>query len=158
MSPVVLRTLRSSAVVALILLSPTSPLSSSEDNRHRELVVELMELTGAAELGAQVGGAMIEQMKPAMPQVPAEWWERFSAKIDSAEIVQVIVPIYEKHFTVEELQATLEFYKSPVGRAVLEKMPAVTQESMAAGQEWGRSVAQEILRELQADGFEVPQT
>jgi|GEM_PF-4526553 len=32
-------------------------------------------------------------------------------------------------------------------------MPQMTQESMQAGQEWGRKIAEEIYSELKKDGY-----
>ncbi|WP_431307733.1 DUF2059 domain-containing protein [Agaribacter marinus] len=34
-----------------------------------------------------------------------------------------------------EIAALIEFYESPVGRSYIEKIPAITQESMAIGQQ-----------------------
>jgi hypothetical protein len=38
--------------------------------------------------------------------------------------------IYKKTFTQEEIDGMLAFYKTPAGKAVITKMPAVTQYSM----------------------------
>lgn len=49
-------------------------------------------------------------------------WERM--KSDS-------VQIYREVFTQEEVDALIAFYRTPAGRAMLEKMPLVMQKSMA---------------------------
>lgn len=78
------------------------------------------------------------------------------AKVDPDDLSSLAIPIYAKHFTDREIDALLEFYRTPVGRSIVSKMPKVMQESMAAGQAWGRDLMQEVLRDLQADGYEVP--
>jgi hypothetical protein len=48
------------------------------------------------------------------------------------EIIQAMIPAYEKHFTRGDIAAMNTFYSSPVGQKVLEELPAVTQEGMQA--------------------------
>jgi hypothetical protein len=44
------------------------------------------------------------------------------------EIVEAMVPAYQKHFTHGDIVAMNAFYSSPVGQKVLEELPAVIQE------------------------------
>jgi uncharacterized protein len=48
------------------------------------------------------------------------------------DIVQAMIPAYQKHFTHGDIEAMNAFYSSPVGQKVLEELPAVTQEGMQA--------------------------
>ena len=59
--------------------------------------------------------------------------------------------LYEETFTEEELDGTLAFYKSPAGRALLEKMPALMQRSMAVAQEMMADVQPEIESALHSN-------
>jgi len=86
----------------------------------------------------------------------SEWWDRFIAKVDYEGLNEIIVPIYAQNFTDEELDGIIDFYRTPVGQSVLTKMPTVVQDSLQAGQQWGLSLAQEVLEELEADGYDVP--
>ncbi len=67
------------------------------------------------------------------------------------------VAVYRQHFTQEEIDGMLQFYKSPLGQAVLGKMPALMQAGAAESQrrlgpmlERIRHLAQETYAELQA--------
>ena len=53
------------------------------------------------------------------------------------------------------MDGIIEFYRTPVGQSVIAKMPAVTQDSIMVGQTWGISIAEELMRELEADGYEL---
>jgi len=46
----------------------------------------------------------------------------------------LMIDIYRKTFTEEEVKGMLDFYKSPAGQAVIAKMPAVMQASMQMAQ------------------------
>lgn len=43
---------------------------------------------------------------------------------------EIYVPIYSKYFTIEEVQAIIDFYESPAGKKMLESTPAIMSESM----------------------------
>ena len=144
----------------LLVLTPagTSPVFSKAERGMRskaERIQELMELTGAGDRALQMMNAMIGRMKELVPDVPATWWDRFTAKVDIHELESLLVSVYDKHLTDEEIDAMLEFYRTPVGRSIISKMPAVMEESMAVGEKWGRGIAEEILRDLEADGYAV---
>lgn len=48
------------------------------------------------------------------------------------EIVQAMIPAYQKHFTRSDIEAMNAFYSSPVGQKVLQELPAVLQEGNQA--------------------------
>jgi hypothetical protein len=59
------------------------------------------------------------------------------------------VPIYVEHLTVEEMQAAIDFYETPEGQSLIEKMPVISQESFAVGQQWGMELAQRVMEEIE---------
>jgi uncharacterized protein len=54
------------------------------------------------------------------------------------EMVDAMVPIYQKHLTKSDLDAILAFYATPVGQKLLREQPAMMQEATQAGGEIGR--------------------
>jgi hypothetical protein len=138
----------------LALCFTTYPQASSEESSRTQRIQDLLELTGAGDLGVQVMNQMIEHMQSAMPHVPAEWWNRFMSNVDPTDLNEVVIPIYEKHFTDQEIDAMLQFYQTELGRSIISKLPTVMQESMVAGQLWGQQLATRIIQELLEDGYE----
>lgn len=108
-------------------------------------VRELMTLTGAGDLGVQVMRQMMPGLKKLGPDLPASYWDEFMESVDPNELVALMVPIYQKHFSEEEIRETIRFYQSATGRKVIQTLPLVMQESMAAGQQWGQKLAQRVL-------------
>jgi hypothetical protein len=45
-----------------------------------------------------------------------------------------------------ELRELIRFYETPLGQKMIAELPALTRESMAAGQELGRRLAERLLR------------
>jgi len=119
-------------------------------------VEELLSITDSEELNIQVIESIVDQFRQINIDVPDDWWDRFLEKIDYEELDRLVIPIYAQHFTIEELDAIIAFYKTPAGQSVLEKMPLVLQDSMLIGQHWGTEIAQQILDDLAAEGYAIP--
>jgi hypothetical protein len=56
-----------------------------------------------------------------------------------------IIPIYDKHFTNEELVGFIEFFKTDVGRVYLNKMGIVALETMQIGNKYGELVYNKLV-------------
>jgi len=46
------------------------------------------------------------------------------------EMIQAMVPAYQKHFTKGDIDSLVAFYSSPTGQKILREMPAITGEAM----------------------------
>ncbi len=55
-------------------------------------------------------------------------------------IVKLVLPLYRRTFTQEELQAAINFYSSPAGRSINQKMPQLATESMKLTTELNQKV------------------
>src|ERR1700689_5176975 len=48
------------------------------------------------------------------------------------EMLEAIIPVYQKHFTKGDMDALVAFYSSPTGEKMVKEMPAIMSESMQA--------------------------
>jgi hypothetical protein len=101
----------------------------------------------------QMMNTLLPNLQRMAPQVPASFWQEFAKEIDPNELVAIVVPIYQRHFTEREIQEMIRFYKTPTGQKFTRELPLVTQESVAAGQQWGQQIAQRAIAKLQAQGI-----
>jgi hypothetical protein len=46
------------------------------------------------------------------------------------QLIEAMVPAYQKHFTKGDMEALTAFYSSPTGQKILQELPAITSESM----------------------------
>lgn len=53
----------------------------------------------------------------------------------SDELVDAMVPIYQRHLTKSDLDAIVSFYDSPAGKKLLKEQPAMMSEAMQASQD-----------------------
>ncbi len=134
----------------LLLLFALSARADIAPEKRQE-IDRLMRLTGMVSLMDQMKGQMIANYRKTMPLVAGEFWTRFQDRIDMKQLLERIVPIYDKHYTIEDLKAVNAFYETPAGRKLLSSLPAVMQESMQVGQQWGQELGQSIGAELAAE-------
>jgi hypothetical protein len=134
----------------IVLLSLALALSAHAEiaATKRAEIDKMLRLTGMEKLMDQMKTQMLDGLKSSMPDAPAGFWEKFSAKMDTRELLEKIIPIYDQYYTIEDLRAVNAFYSSPAGQKVLSSLPQVMQASMKAGQEWGEKIGQEAAEEV----------
>lgn len=134
-----------------------TPASPVKDPEKRRLIDDLLARTKAVDLALQSMESSIGAQRMANPRIPAVFWDRFiaRAKAERGEFAAMIGGIWDRHFTTAELRELLAFYDTPVGKKTLEMLPAISQESMVAGQQWGQRLGMEIGAELEAEGVKL---
>jgi len=60
----------------------------------------------------------------------------------------VYYPLYDKYFTEEDLQAMIDFYKTPTGKKTISVMPQLLQESMQRVSQIIQPEATRIFKEI----------
>ena len=114
---------------------------------------KIMALTGSGKLGIQVMQNMVNTFKTTYPNVDPSFWDDFMKEVKPDDLVNMVIPVYDRNFTDEEIDGMLAFYSSSVGQKVLAKLPVVLQESMEAGKSWGQELSQKIIQRLQQKGY-----
>lgn len=127
--------------------SPEPPSATKEED-----IRTLLRLTDAENLGMQMANGLIEPFKALAPEVPEEYWEELFSKANMGQMIDQIVPIYDRHLTHQEIRDLIVFYQTPSGKALVEKMPQIMQESFQVGQAWGAKLGQELYQQLVEDG------
>ena len=134
--------------LALLPLFAVLSFSSSTfaEQASAESVKILMDKTGAGELGVQAMNQMLPALKNMVPNAPETFWDDYMAEFNPDDLVNMTLPIYQKYLTEEEVQAINAFYDTPAGKKLISVQPKIMQESMMAGQEWGRAVAMDVIK------------
>ena len=158
------------AVAAIVLCTATAAHAQESDPRFRADVEKLLEVTGAAALGAQmaalVSNQIIDSMKQHQPSIPDEAVAlvkdvlnaEFTRAFEGPEGMSAkLVDIYIKHFTHAEVIKMLEFYNTDVGRKTVAVLPKLAQDGMAIGQQWAAANMERVMatleRRLREGGF-----
>lgn len=158
---------RLSLVLAIGVVTPASRVSAQAqtqaqpqavalptDTAKLALLREIIKQAHAAELAVSAMEASLPAQRAAHPEIPAVFWDRFIslAHSRSGDLENMIIIIYDKHFSTDELRQLLAFYQSPTGKKLLDAQPTILQESMAAGRDWGQRLGMEVAQQLSAEG------
>jgi|SRR5580692_7228057 hypothetical protein len=127
--------------------APTATDPTQAQMTDEQVVRKVLDLTGASRLGKQVADGMLANLRK-MPDLPPAFLDRFQSNIHADDLVDLLVPIYLKHYNRQTLLATIAFYESDGGRALVKELPAVTAESMEVGRNWGSALAKKTLSDL----------
>jgi hypothetical protein len=77
-----------------------------------------------------------------MPAISDAFTPYYSAMVDG------VATVYATNFTASELREIEAFYRQPVGQKMLEKLPVISQQALAVGQEIGRKAAEDLRQRL----------
>lgn len=133
---------------------PAPGISDVGKPEKRKDIRRLLDLTGAGQLGMQVMSNMIPQFKQMLPNVPEQFWADFAKKLNPNELVDLVVPIYDRQLSHGDIKQIIAFYQSPAGKRLVAAQPQITQESMDVGREWGAKLGQKVQDELKAKGYQ----
>ena len=92
------------------------------DNK-RMLVIELLQLVKAKKQSQQVLDSMIQTM-------PLDVQNTFKEALNADEMMKLVIPVYERYLTVDDLKNVITFYRSPAGNKLLEAQPKIMKDSM----------------------------
>ena len=151
------RLFRMAGLVAAVLLLTTPARAQSPSPESTAAAKELIDTINLANQFKNLAPVIMKNLKPAIVQgrsdVDRDYdammpvvLEAFQARI--GELTDALAIIYSSNFSAEELRAVIAFYKTPVGQKFLQKQPLLVQQSMTAGQKFGRSVAADMQKRM----------
>lgn len=142
---------------ALLLAAPAHDAigQARQPSEKERIIRRILEVTRTADAMLVTMEAALPAQRASNPNVPPIFWDRFiaRARAERGALIDSIVPVYDRHFTVEELREVLRFYETPVGRRMMLAMPDIMRESMVVGQRWGFVIGQEIGEQLRKEGL-----
>ncbi len=122
---------------------------------------KLLELVGTKALFIQSMDGMSKSMKPMLTNSlpPGDYREKlvdlffkkFSSKMDVQHLLDLAVPIYDKHFSHQEVRSLIEFYQTPLGQKTVSTLPMLTAELQEEGRKWGESLGRDSMQEVLAE-------
>ena len=71
------------------------------------------------------------------------------AEVSVDEMLNRLVPIYNKYLSAEDLKGLIKFYESPLGKNLVNVIPQITRESTEAGQKYGIEASTRALKKLE---------
>jgi hypothetical protein len=151
---------RSTSGPAQTAKAPAAPAAEKVEPAKEAAIRRLMDLTQTSKMGdgltAYVTSQVRQVLSQAMPQDRlAKLMEGFSQKlaiaVPSSSVTDAAVPIYARAFSMEDIQAIIQFYESPVGQRVVKALPQVSRDTQELGVQMEQKGAMNVLEEMSSD-------
>jgi hypothetical protein len=126
------------------------------EKEYARTLKEMFEVSGTEESYQAAIKQMMAMFRQQSPNVEAVVWDEFEqefSKTSINDLVEMLVPVYRKYMTEEDLKEMIKFYQTPVGQKFAKSTPLIMQESMQVGQEWGMKIGQDIGKKLKEKGY-----
>lgn len=148
------------AALMLVVLAAAGHAQQSPAPEAVKIAGEIVALKGADRIFSAIVPGIIEQgknmllqqdpsLQKALDEVAAKVRGEFSPR--TSEILNQVARTYASRFTVAELKEILAFYKSPVGKKVIEQEVGAMEQSMEVAQEWATKLSDEVLTKIRAE-------
>lgn len=124
------------------------------DSVKAQAIRQLLEVMGVRKTMAAALDGMIAIQQRAMPSVPADFWVQMKAEMSVDELIDEIIPLYDKHYSLEDIRTLTAFFETAAGKRFIAEQPAMMQESMALGAAWGRAAGERIAKKLKEKGYQ----
>lgn len=108
---------------------------SSKAARYNDIRT-LIILEVSEEIFIQSFGQEMETFKKRDLGVPDDLWTTFIKTLNYEELIELMLPIYDKHYTHEEIRQLIKFYNTPLGKKYSFTLPTITRESSSIILKW----------------------
>lgn len=140
------------ALGAAALLAGAAPAKKTRtpSMTKEQKIRSLLNRTGAAAMGQQMLDTMMAQVEQ-QPDTPPGFVDKFKMLAAHDDLVERIIPIYDRNLSDADVDGILAFYESKAGQDLAKAQPLILQESMAEGQKWAEGLAEKALAELKKE-------
>lgn len=133
------------AVMGLFALPSSfadSPMSK------RDKIHKFMELSGVGKATMMVMDQQLNSIPANDPNYPPGFAEEFRRTISPDTLMALMVPVYDKYFTDQEMSQLVTFYQSEIGRKLVTVGPNMYREMQTVGQEYEQRVIEKVRSKL----------
>jgi hypothetical protein len=162
--------------LTILLLAATCGVAAAQDARDakprdvmaqvvgeekRRDILRLLELTKAADLGAQVAQQMMGTMRANFAMLPPEtrekvfktFEEELTKEFSREKLIEAVLPIYDRHLSAEDVKGLIAFYESPLGQRTVNVLPSIARESYEDGARRGREAGVRAMTRIMSEGI-----
>ncbi|AFC86965.1 DUF2059 domain-containing protein [Frateuria aurantia] len=115
-------------------------------------VRQLLQTIGLPQTLQQMNTQMALMMHQQEPCIPGSYWQNFVDGPSSEALIAKMVPIYQRHFTADDIAGLNRFYATDLGRKMLTVMPQALNEAAQVNQAWARQRTEQMQTQLQSEG------
>lgn len=131
-------------IFLLLIFTVSFNLLFGQDTSKIKKIKELIHLTESDKLGQQIVNSLFVMYKNKYKTIAQDQWDDLKKEITVDKFIDMLVRIYDKFYTENEIEQLKDFYNSPIGKKVIKSTPSIMKESILEGQSWGKEIATQI--------------
>ena len=135
------------------------------DPAKEDLIRKLFEVQGTRKTMEEVIAGLSGNMRPMLAQSlpPGDYrdtlidlfFKKFQAKMKIDDLIDLIVPIYDRHFSKEDIAGLMQFYQTPLGKKLNSVASQLAIETQTAASKMGEELGRQSMLEVLAEHPEI---
>jgi uncharacterized protein len=166
-----LRSIAAAALLALALVPAQAQQAglTPEQEQRINLAADLIEMLTLQPMKSQLVSGTSSTLAKAYEQQAGKITDEQKKAIEETvhvnmakklgDLIPLLAPLTADAFTTQELQALVDFYQTPVGQGILDKMLSFQVRSARLAQDWMKQnmggIEKQILSELEGKGIKI---
>ena len=126
-------------LLSILLIGTLFSNTNYQSPKEKDIII-LLEKMNSSELALQSMIDLIGLYKKNLPNIPDKYWRDFMSEVNTDDLIILMIPIYDKYFTHNDISALIRFYDSQIGRKLIKMQPYIITESMQAGAKWSEDI------------------
>jgi uncharacterized protein len=137
---------------------PAAKPATAVDPAKEAAIRNLFEVMGTKDAMRQVMASMSGSIRPLLESSlpPGEYraqlidlfFQRLQVKLRVDDLLELVIPVYDKYFSLEEIDGLAKFYQTPLGKKAISVLPQVLLESQTAGKKLGQEMGRQSMIEV----------
>ena len=140
--------------IALLVIAISH--TSAQGDEFDKDVGEFLRINGSTSAFAMASEHFLLQYRNVNSNIPDDQWNDFRMHYIDREIAALhllLIPLYKRYFTHEEIKALIKFYRSPLGKKVTGTIDPIARESMTVATEWANGLEERIAESFKQFGL-----
>jgi hypothetical protein len=172
----VVKTILCSLVFSLLIINPAEAEVKTINPEKKAAIRKLIELTGLKEVVILSADSAVDRIFPILKKAIAKDNQAVTEAVlaimktttislvkrqisSQGGLVDRVIPIYDRHYTHNEIRGLIKFYESPLGKKMASVRPEITKEGIVVAEQWVRYLEplliQAIEKSLEKEGYVV---
>ena len=140
---------RITAILLMVAAAGLCNVGLAADEAKRADIHRLMEASGEIQMMREVMNVWVDQLKSSGGgNLPDAYWGEFESALATDELPNLLVQVYDRHYSHEQILSLIDFYTSPLGQMLVQKTPLIRNDSMYIGQQWASRKSDAIMKRL----------
>lgn len=136
-------------LICLLLSFASAKADETVSPEMRTALLKFVEVNGELAGLKSAPAQLIAAFKPIAPTLPDEFWANAAKKMNIDGLMEELLPVYAKHYSLEDVKNLIAFYETPTGKKFAEHLQLTTQEGFKIGQAWGEKAGAALRADIE---------